>query len=66
MARLLFGGGFFLFESIVSGYTLTQRSADALPMILALTALGAAPLACQLARSICPGEIDSETESEPV
>lgn len=65
MARLLFGGGFFLFESIASGYTLTQGSA-ALPATMALTALGAAPLAWQLAQSIFPAEIEAPTESESV
>lgn len=66
MGRLLFGGGFFLFESIASGYTYTTQGAAALPATVALTALGAAPLAWQLAQSIYPAEIDAQTESESV
>lgn len=59
MARLLFGGSFFLFESIASGYTLLQGSAGGLAVSVA-TVLGTVPLACQLARSIFYGEIGAQ------
>lgn len=65
MAKLVLSGGFFLFESIISGCTLAQGSADSGAASLVLTALGAAPLACQLARSIFYGEIDAQTDAEP-
>ncbi len=52
MYKILWGGGFFLLESAVSGYAILGQTADAVPGALLMTVAGALPLACQAAHHI--------------
>lgn len=64
MAKVCLGGGFFLLESVVSGYTLLGESLDALPAAVLMTVLGAVPVACQIAKSAFNGEADLEADAD--
>ena len=62
MAKVFLGGGLFLVESAISGYSLLGKSPDAIAGALLLTFLGAAPLACHVARTLFSGEAAETAE----